>query len=64
MTYIVYSYYTGQTVSGWASVIATITFFGGLQLMILGIIGLYLGKLFVQSKNRPNYIIKETNLPG
>ena len=62
--YIVYSYYTGHTVSGWASVIATITFFGGLQLMILGIIGLYLGKLFVQSKNRPNYIIKETNLPG
>ncbi len=61
--YIVYSYYAGHTISGWASIIATITFFGGLQLMILGIIGLYLGKLFMQSKHRPHYIIKETNLP-
>ncbi|KAF0241250.1 MAG: glycosyltransferase family 2 protein [Sediminibacterium sp.] len=61
--YIIYSYYAGHTISGWASIIATITFFGGLQLMILGIIGLYLGKLFMQSKHRPHYIIKETNLP-
>jgi dolichol-phosphate mannosyltransferase len=61
--YIVYSLYYGHTVSGWASVIATIAFFGGLQLMILGIIGIYLGKLFMQSKHRPHYIIKETNLP-
>ncbi len=61
--YIIYSYYFGHVISGWSSIIATIIFFGGLQLMILGIFGLYLGKLFMQSKNRPNYIIKETNLP-
>ena len=60
--YIVYSYYAGHTISGWASIIATITFFGGLQLMILGIIGMYLGKLFMQSKQRPHYIIKESNI--
>jgi glycosyltransferase involved in cell wall biosynthesis len=60
--YIVYSYYFGHVISGWASVIATIAFFGGLQLMILGIIGMYLGKLFMQSKQRPHYIIKESNL--
>jgi glycosyltransferase involved in cell wall biosynthesis len=60
--YIIWSYYFGHAISGWASVIATIAFFGGLQLMILGIIGMYLGKLFVQSKQRPHYIIKESNL--
>ncbi len=60
--YIIYSYYFGHAISGWSSVIATIAFFGGLQLMILGIIGMYLGKLFMQSKQRPHYIIKESNL--
>ena len=60
--YIGYSYYFGHAISGWASMIATIAFFGGLQLMILGIIGMYLGKLFLQSKERPHYIVKESNL--
>ena len=60
--YIIYGYFFGTIVLGWPSVIATVAFFGGLQLMILGIIGLYLGKLFVQSKHRPHYIVKETNL--
>ncbi len=57
--YALISYYFGHTLSGWASIIVTIAFFGGLQLTILGIIGLYLGKLFMQSKQRPLYIIKE-----
>ena len=60
--YIIYSIYFGHAISGWASMIATIAFFGGLQLMILGIIGMYLGKLFMQSKQRPHYIVKESNL--
>jgi glycosyltransferase involved in cell wall biosynthesis len=60
--YIAYSYFFGHTISGWASIIVTIVFFGGLQLMILGIIGMYLGKLFMQSKQRPHYIVKESNL--
>lgn len=60
--YTIYALYFGHAISGWASMIVTIAFFGGLQLMILGIIGMYLGKLFLQSKDRPHYIIKETNL--
>lgn len=60
--YIFYALYTHTQVEGWSSVIATIAFFGGLNLMILGIIGIYLSKLFIQSKNRPHYIIKESNL--
>ncbi|RYD75298.1 MAG: glycosyltransferase, partial [Sphingobacteriales bacterium] len=62
--YIIYAFANNVEVSGWASVIMTIVFFGGLQLIILGIIGIYVGKMFMQSKNRPNYIIRSTNLPG
>ncbi|GGH81522.1 dolichol-phosphate mannosyltransferase [Filimonas zeae] len=60
--YVLYSYWMGHVISGWASIIVTIAFFGGMQLMILGIIGLYLGKLFMQSKKRPIYIVKESNI--
>jgi glycosyltransferase involved in cell wall biosynthesis len=61
--YVIYAFYTGQEVSGWASLIMTVAFFGGVQLIILGIIGIYIGKMFMQSKNRPNYIIRSTNIP-
>lgn len=60
--YVIYAFYSGQEVTGWASMIMTTVFFGGLQLMILGIIGIYIGKLFMQSKQRPNYIIRNTTL--
>jgi glycosyltransferase involved in cell wall biosynthesis len=53
--------FSHQTVLGWASVIVSVLFIGSIQLIILGIIGEYLGKLFIASKKRPNYIIKETN---
>jgi polyisoprenyl-phosphate glycosyltransferase len=60
--FAIYSYFTHHVVSGWSSLIVTVTFLGGLQLIILGIIGLYLGKLFMQSKGRPLYIVNKTNL--
>ena len=59
--YVLYSIYFGHVISGWASVISTIVFFGGLNLFVLGIVGMYVGKLFIQSKNRPNYLIRNTN---
>ncbi|MDP1762974.1 MAG: glycosyltransferase family 2 protein [Sediminibacterium sp.] len=59
--YILYGFYFGHTISGWSSIVVTIAFFSGLQLMILGIIGIYIGKLFMQSKQRPHYIVKESN---
>lgn len=59
--YVLYSMYFGNVISGWASVISTIVFFGGLNLIVLGIIGMYIGKLFIQSKQRPNYLIRSTN---
>jgi dolichol-phosphate mannosyltransferase len=62
LPYILHAIYTGKEVSGWASILMTIVFFGGLKLTILGIIGIYVGKMFMQVKERPNYIIRSTNL--
>lgn len=61
ISYVLYSIYYGHVISGWASVITTVVFFGGLNLVVLGIIGVYIGKLFMQSKGRPNYLISSTN---
>ena len=60
--YAIYSKYVGNAISGWASVIVAIAFFGGLNLMILGIVGLYLGKTFIQGKGRPLFIVRESNI--
>ena len=51
----------GDPVAGWASTICVIIFIGGLQLFCLGIIGQYLAKTYVEVKNRPHYIISDTN---
>ena len=61
--YAIYvSIFTTEAVAGWTSTIASILFIGGIQLMMLGIVGIYLGKLFSESKKRPNYIIEESNI--
>lgn len=49
-------------VAGWASTVCIIIFLGGLQLLSLGIIGKYLAKTYSETKNRPIYIVKDTNL--
>jgi len=60
--YVLWCVFTGHAVAGWASIIITIMFFGGLQMLLLGVIGIYIGKIFIQSKQRPTYIIRETNI--
>lgn len=59
--YVIYSFVIGTHISGWASLIMTVVFFGGMQLIMMGIIGMYLGKIFKQVKDRPNYIIRSKN---
>lgn len=54
--------FTNNTVSGWTSVLVAVLFIGGMQLIAVGILGEYIGKLFMESKKRPSYIIKEKNL--
>lgn len=51
---------TQNPVPGWPSLVCIILFLGGLQLFCLGIVGKYIGKIFTEVKNRPNYIIKES----
>lgn len=50
---------TGNTVTGWASMICIVCFLGGVQLVCLGIIGEYIGKIYMEVKHRPRYIISE-----
>ena len=49
----------GRAVSGWASMTSIICFVSGVQLICLGIIGEYIGKIYMESKQRPRYIISE-----
>ena len=49
----------GNSVTGWTSTLSAIFMLGGLQLLSLGIIGEYVGKLYLESKKRPRYIVKE-----
>nr|MCR5417789.1 glycosyltransferase [Lachnospiraceae bacterium] len=51
----------GDPVAGWASTICVIIFIGGLQLFCLGIIGQYIAKIYMETKNRPHFIISESN---
>ena len=49
----------GSTVSGWSSTISIVCFLGGVQLISLGVIGEYIGKIYMETKARPRYIISE-----
>ena len=50
----------GMTVSGWASTTSIICFVSGVQLICLGVIGEYIGKIYLETKRRPRYIISDT----
>ncbi len=49
----------GYTVAGWASIVSIVCFMGGIQLICLGVIGEYIGKIYMETKARPRYIISE-----
>ena len=52
----------GDPVAGWPSLVCIIFFVSGVQLLSLGIIGQYLSKTYLETKKRPIYIMKETNI--
>lgn len=62
LVFLVYSFIrwiTGQVVTGWTSTMASIWMIGGIQLLSLGVIGEYIGKIYNESKGRPRFIVEE-----
>lgn len=59
LIYALVSYFAGSTVPGWTAIVCSIFLIGGIQLLALGVIGEYIGKIFTEVKGRPRYIIEE-----
>lgn len=57
--WIIVRYMMGATVHGWASTCALVSFIGGIQLVCVGVIGEYIGKIYLEVKARPRFIISE-----
>ena len=61
LVWAVVDFYRGNTVSGWAGIMVSIWFIGGLLLLSIGIVGEYIGKIYLETKRRPRYLV-ETRL--
>jgi hypothetical protein len=61
IVYVLYEHFVrgDELVQGWTSIMAAITIFGTIQLLLFGVFGEYLGRIYEQSKNRPLFIIQE-----
>lgn len=59
LAYSLVRYFTGATETGWSSTFVSIWALGGLQILAIGIIGEYIGKVYLESKERPKFIIEE-----
>lgn len=59
LIYFLVTYFLGNTVQGWATIVISIWAIGGLQLLAIGIIGEYIGKIYLETKARPKFIIEE-----
>lgn len=58
LIYCIFEHSLGNTVSGWASLGVSIWAIGGLQMLMLGVVGEYVGKIYLETKHRPKYIIE------
>ena len=58
LIYFLVRYFTGHTIVGWASLAVSIWALGGLQLLSMGILGEYLGKIYLETKQRPRFIVE------
>lgn len=61
--YALISYFTDRVVPGWTSLILSIWFLGGLQLLAIGMVGQYIGKIYMEVKQRPRYNIEKVLKP-
>ncbi len=60
LIFVLWSYFRGRTIEGWSSTLATLLILGGMQLLVLWILGEYLGRAFEELKQRPIYIARQT----
>lgn len=59
LLYSVVRHFLGYTALGWSSIMVSVWALGGLQILSIGIIGEYIGKIYLESKHRPRFIVKE-----
>ncbi len=59
---VIQKFFYGISVSGYASIMISILFLGGIQLIGIGVLGEYLGRVYMESKRRPKYVIQKTNI--
>lgn len=59
MAYVLIHYFTGRSVPGWTSLAVIVLALGSVQLLVAGVMGEYLGRLYIESKDRPLFIIQE-----
>lgn len=59
LLYALISYFTGQAVAGWTAIVCSIWLLGGIQLLCIGIVGEYIGKIYAEVKARPRFIIDQ-----
>ena len=60
LIYTLIAYFAGKTIQGWTSLMLSLWFIGSLMLIALGIIGEYIGKIYVEVKSRPRFFIEKT----
>ena len=59
LIWVIVGYFSGNSVSGWTTIIVLLCLFSGIQIFCIGIIGEYLGKVYIESKERPRYAIEK-----
>lgn len=59
LIYVLVVYFAGETVAGWSTTVGLVCLFGGLQIMCIGVVGEYVGKIYLETKGRPRFIIQD-----
>ena len=59
LVYVIIGHFINHNVEGWTTIVALISFFGGFQILCIGIIGEYIGKIYYETKARPRYTIEK-----
>ena len=62
LIYVIIGHFVSNNVTGWTTIVALICFFGGFQILCIGIVGEYIGKIYNETKQRPRFIIESVLL--